>query len=101
MHAVKVGDRVWCQFVTADHGPPRAWVYSMVVEHITDDGELLCYDEGTRKTRMICHAIENVSRSESEAWRGCELALQRIASEVLQLAGECRQKAKGVTYVVA
>lgn len=95
------GDQVWCQFVTVTHNEQRAWVYPMTVLMVTDDGELVCRDDRTDKVRAVTEEVENVSLSEAEAWRACELAFQRIAGECLAKASECAAKAKGVTHVVA
>ena len=101
MDAVKVGDQVWCQFVDVSHSEQRAWVYPLTVVMITEEGQLICRDERQERCRALTEDVENVSRSEAQAWRACEMALQRVAGECLTKASECAAKAKGVKYVVA
>jgi len=101
MDAIEVGDQVWCQFVDITHREQRMWVYPMTVVMVTEDGQLICRDERMERSRALTEDVENVSRSEAEAWRACELAFQRVAGECLTKASECAAKAKGVAHVLA
>jgi hypothetical protein len=102
MKPIAVGDQVWCSFVVVDFVGPRSWVYPLTVLMVTDDGELICHDARLSKSRSVVRdSGESVSRSEAEAWRVCEVALQRIAGQCLDMASQCASKAKGVRYVVA
>jgi hypothetical protein len=101
MDAIEVGDQVWCQFVDVALSEQRAWVYPMTVVMIAEDGQLICRDERIERSRALTEDVENVCRSEAEAWRACELAFQRVAGECLTKASECAAKAKGVANVMA
>lgn len=99
MEGIKVGDAVWSQFVNVDNSRTKAWVYPMTVVHITEDGGIVCQDNG--RTRVFDESVESLSRTESEAWRACHLRLQEVAGEVLRLAADCNAKSRGVNRVVA
>jgi hypothetical protein len=102
MAAIQTGDQVWCQFVSVNDREQRAWVYPMTVLMITEDGGLVCRDERHDRTRVVDESVENVTRSEAEAWQACQKAFVRIAGECIAKADECRQRAGGeVTCGVA
>jgi hypothetical protein len=100
MDAIQVGDRVWAQFIDVSSSQCRAWVYPLTVVMLTEDGELVCLDEQLKKTRVFTETFETVSTSESQAWRACEAALQRVAGDCLTKASECATRAKGVRCAV-